>query len=201
MSGMAVRLRLVSAGALSLGGAALLLHAAGWVSFQFVIAFGGPGAIVVLLSAMARARAEDDVLLHRLGVGLLGGLAGTVAYDLARAGLLVTGVFGNSAFVAIPIFGSLMTGQPPSAPAAIAGGWIYHFWNGIAFAGMYGIAAGRAHWGYGVLFGMLLETLYMGAIPPLTRVSADPAFMATSVLGHGVYGAVVGMVCQRRIRE
>lgn len=200
-SARARRLRLVTLGALSVGGAALLLNAAGWVSFQFVIAFAGPGAIIVLLTAAAQARGEDGVLVQRLGVGLLGGLAGTAAYDLVRAGMLVTHIFGNSAFMAIPIFGSLMTGQPVSAPAAITAGWIYHVWNGIAFAGMYAIAAGRASWGYGVLFGMALEALYMGVIPPLARVSADPGFVAMSVAGHAVYGAVVGFVCQRRISE
>lgn len=194
-------LRLLTLSALSIGGVALLLHAAGWLTFQFVIVFAGPPAVLVLLGALARARQEDDLLLHRLQVGLVGGIVGTAAYDLARLVLLATGLFRHNLFSVMPIFGSLATGLPPSAPASVAAGWTYHVWNGVAFAGMYGIVAGPASWGYGVAFGMLLEAAYMGVIPGLARVSADTAFVTASVLGHGVYGAVLGRVCERFIKE
>lgn len=194
-------LRLLAFTALSIGGAALLLHAAGWLTFQFVIAFGGPPAALALIGVMAWARGDDDILLHRMYVGLVSGALGTVAYDVLRAVLLVTGIFRHNLFAVIPIFGSLATGLPVSSPVAVAGGWAYHVWNGVTFAGMYGIAAGRAHWGWGVFFGMALEAAYMGVIPGLTRVSPDTAFVVASIGGHAAYGAVVGLVCQHGIKE
>ena len=46
----------------------------------------------------------------------------------------------------IVAFGVLITGRPESDPAAVAAGWIYHFWNGISFATMYVLIAGRGRW-------------------------------------------------------
>ncbi len=194
------RLSLIGWVALSLGILAFLLHAASWVRMPFTLSFVSLPGLVVLAVVLAYARRADDrVLLHRLKHGFWAGLIGTlVFYDGGRVLIQASGIWEYDAFRAMPIFGSLITERPPAAAASVIAGWIYHFWNGISFGMMYALMAAGRHWFWGFAWAMFLEMAMIYTYPVVFGVSrTNSGFVIISILGHALYGIVLGVWMQR----
>lgn len=132
---------------------ALLSHVFGPLPMAFFLSFFGVPSVLglFLLAAYAR-KINASVFLNCLWVGLAGGLVGTLLYDGVRWVLTTFEVFGYNGFKAILIFGSWITGEETSHPAAIWAGWLYHFWNGLSFGVFYTLTFGRRHWALGVVY-------------------------------------------------
>jgi hypothetical protein len=162
----------------------------------FLTFFGVPSMLLLLILAVLGRRLDAEAFLTCLVVGAAGGLVATLAYDAFRLALRTTGLFAYDGFKAIYIFGSWISGQPAtSAPAAVAG-WFYHFWNGVSFGIFYALIAGRRHWFYGVGYGAIMESVMLGLFPVFLRITDQTGFIAVGMLGHIVYGAVLGLVTQ-----
>ena len=88
-----------------------------------------------------------------------------------------------------------------SAQTAYAIGAIYHVLNGVSFGIGFAFLLGRRGMVAGVLYGLFLEALMLGFFPGWLKVQAFAEFARASALSHVVYGAVLGVLCRRWLRE
>jgi hypothetical protein len=178
---------------------ALLLDWVGWIRMPYTVSFLSlPAMVFLVLLTVWAGRTQQDLLFNRLTVGTVGGLLGLVGYDLVRWLIQVTIPVHFDAFAAFPTFGNLMTGKPREAGIALAAGWTYHVTNGLTFGIIYALLAGPAAWWWGLVWGAALEAAMMVVYPSLMHPQSVSDFAIVSVIGHGVFGAIVGITCQRR---
>jgi len=186
--------------AVSIG--SLLIYALGILPMYFTVNLVAAPSLVMLLVLGVLARCIDEkVFFNRLLVGAISGILATVAYDLIRLVLWKGGVFSYDPFLSHPIFGSFITELPETHTKAIVVGWAYHFWNGFAFGIMYTLIAGRAKWGYALLWALFLEVGWILALPSTLSFQLNSELIAISFIGHGAYGVVLGLLAQRYVRE
>lgn len=140
---------------------------------------------------------------HRLVVGLT-----TAVWVglLATVGLEVVRIIGFRVFDSMPgsmpkLMGVLLANQFMSGPNWWSNllGWGDHFWNGISFATIYILVLGRRPWWMGVLYALLIATIFM--LSPVMSVTgsglfgqqyAPVAFPVTVYLAHLAYGTTIG---------
>ena len=191
-------LRWTGAVCASLSLAALVCHVFGWMPMPFFLEFFGVPAFLALFALAAYARrVRADLYINGLFIGLAGGAAATVVYDGVRMLIHHYRLFDYNGFVPILMFGSWITGKPVASHAAAVAGWIYHYWNGLAFGVMYALCLGRRHWLFGVAYGILMECCMLGLFPFFLKVNNKFDFVAVSMIGHIFYGGVLGAVVQR----
>lgn len=191
-------LRLLGAICASTSLLALVAHIAGILPLPFFLTFFGVPSVLLLMAMAAYAHWIDaGVFVHSLVLGLVAGLTATATYDLVRVLVQATGLFEYNAFRAIQIFGSWISGRPESAVPATVAGWTFHYWNGISFAVFFLLAFGRRPWWYGLVYGLVMEAAMLGLFPLFLRVSDDIGFLSISLIGHAVYGSVLGLFAQR----
>lgn len=178
--------------------AALVAHVAGILPMAYFLTFFGVPAFLLLLVLAAYANLLDaSGFITCLIVGIGGGAAGTVVYDLVRLALQRGHVFDYDGFAAILIFGSWIIGKATTTWQAALAGWMYHYWNGVAFGVFYLLLAGNRRWWYGIGYGMLMELCMLGLFPTFIRVTNRDDFIALSVIGHIGYGATLGLIAER----
>jgi hypothetical protein len=157
----------------------------------FVLPTAAAAAIVIFLRRGMPARAA--VITERVITGGLWGLIATVGYDVVRPVLLWVLQLHFDPFKAMPVFGSLITGRPTTDGVAIAVGWTYHVWNGVTFGMMLCLARPHARWVAGMVWGLFLQISMMILYPDLLQVRLDnPGFMVSSIVGHAIWGFVLG---------
>lgn len=173
----------------------LLLHLPGWVPMHL-------GALTILLPcgvAMAtiwrRAQRNGDRrLLERLYLGVLGGLWGTLAYDLFRIPLHLGGL---NPFSPIYAYGMWLTAAPCSSPWSDAVGFLYHLSNGVTFGWIYSLLGTGRNWFWAVLWALALETL--AVVTPFGTVFALRSYSGVVILAyvaHLFFGVPLGCACQ-----
>lgn len=182
-------------------GAAVLAHTFGPVPMSFTVPFVVlPTTSVLVGLVLLRRRLYGR--LHRfsqlLARGAIAGFGATLFYDAARP--LIVALLGSTfdPYRAIPLFGTLITGLPSTAPTALAAGWLYHFWNGTSFGMMFALArpSGGVAWGFA--WAMALQSLMMLTYPTFLRARLDdPGFLLSGLIGHGVWGVVLGAAIAR----
>lgn len=195
-------LLLLALGAAASSIAALLLDWLGWIRMPYTVSFVSlPAMVFLIVLTVWAGRTRRDLLFNRLTVGAIGGVLGLVGYDVVRWLIQVTIPVHFDAFAAFPTFGHLMTGRPRDDGIALAAGWAYHVTNGLTFGIIYALIAGPARWWWGLLWGASLEAAMMVVYPSLVRPQAMSDFVIVSVIGHGVFGAIVGLTCERWSRS
>jgi hypothetical protein len=129
--------------------------------------------------------------------GFIGGLVGTVAYDVTRvSGLLVK----FTGFEVIHKFGLLITGSLELTWTAWIIGWAYHFLNGGVFGITFALMLGRrATVLTGIAWGILLEIAMVITYPPTFGIDMGwgSVGLTVSFLGHAAYGATLGYTLKR----
>jgi hypothetical protein len=178
--------------------AALLLHAAGWVAMPYAISYVTLPGMLVLLCVLVWVKVVNRrLLLNRLLIGTIGGVLGLLAYDVGRWLIQTLFPLDFDAFRPILSFGSLITGDPVTSLSAAAAGWAYHISNGLTFALVYALVAGPARWWYGLIWGGILEVGMILVYPVLfSQINYEP-FLVVSIVGHVLYGSVLGLCCER----
>ena len=155
-------------------------------------------AVVFALKWRTSAPKQRERMWSQIKIGTLAGILGTIGYDLSRYLLVHIAAWHMTPFAALPLFGQLLLGNGASPTARLFAGTGYHVANGVAFAIAYTFAFGGRLWLFGVLWALGLEaamfTLYPGWLD-LSAVMRE--FTIMSILGHVVYGTIIGNVSQR----
>ena len=185
----------------STSGAAIIAHTFGPLDLRFTSSFVVFPSAVILVGVMLVARGRETRMhefARLLLVGATWGFAATLFYDAVRPLLRLVFGFDFNPYRAMPLFGSLMTGLPESAPAAVVAGWIYHFWNGTSFGMMFSLVRPRGGIAEGLVWAMGLQALMMAVYPHFLQARlADPGFLWSGIVGHALWGVVLGAGVRR----
>lgn len=187
------RQRLLFAALFLSTGAALLIYIISGIS---LLAAAGLVLVAAAFTAALIWRRADGHSRQGLRVliwaGILSGFLATSAYDLSRFFLIeVTGI-AFWPFDIFNVFGQALVGAGYSGPLVRLAGLLYHFANGIGFALAYTIVAGKRGVWSGIIWAMILEVMMVTVYPGWLDMRALDEFLQISVLGHLVYGAVLG---------
>lgn len=190
---LTARHRLLIAALFLSTGASLLIYIVSGIS---LLATAGLVLLAaVILAALVWRRADtnsQDELRRLVWVGAISGILATSAYDLSRFLLIeVTGI-AFWPFDIFNVFGQALVGANVSGPWVRLIGLVYHFANGIGFALAYTVLAGRRGVWAGIVWAMILELMMVSVYPGWLEMRALDEFLQVSVLGHLVYGAVLG---------
>jgi hypothetical protein len=130
-----------------------------------------------------------------LVAGALGGLLGSLGYDLFR----VPFVYGLGRQLLAPIdsYGVLLLGADQSSPLTGFLGWSYHFTNGIGFGVAYALVARNRHLGWALLWAMVLESAtIVSDFAPTYGLRTDSGYhvvpIALAYAAHVPYGLALG---------
>ena len=150
---------------------------------------------MVVLTVLASARWLPAGMRDIVTVGALGGLVGTMGYDLARVPFAMA---GQRVFAPIESYGLLIADASVSSGWTSTLGWLFHCSNGVTFGIAYAALAARRHWGWGVLWGLLLETVAVaGPFADRYQLNGNEYAIVIAYLGHVFYGAPLGRIVQR----
>lgn len=193
-----LRRREIVLGAILAGtsGAAVLAEAFGLARMSFTVPFFVLPASSLLVGVVLARRGLYGRLHHFSTLLLVGagwGLVATLGYDAVRPVLVGALGLAFDPYRAIGIFGALITGLPAGDAIAGAVGWLYHFWNGISFAIVFALARPSGGVLPGLAWALGLQVLMMAAYPSLLQARLDdPGFLATGIVGHSIWGIVLG---------
>jgi hypothetical protein len=153
-----------------------------------------PSMVVLAVLGSVRIPALLPVQ-ERIRVGAVAGIAGLIGYDVVRIPLVV---IGQRVMAPIDSYGLLISGNSMATPWSNTIGWLFHLSNGITFGVIYCLVAARAHWIFGVLWGVTLETAVVFS-PFLERYGLAGKYgsIALAFAAHVAYGLPVGKLCQR----
>lgn len=188
----------IALAAASISGLTIVLAALGWIDLVYSAWILAPLSAVVFVGLLTggRAREAQAILVDRLVGGIKAGAAGLVAYDLVRLAVRLGGVSFNP-FRPIELYGLLLLGRVTDTGFSKGLGWAFHVWNGLSFACMYTLAAGRGRVGLAVVWAMVLEGAMLAAYPSLFGIARDWRFVVLSCTGHLAYGLTVGYGARR----
>ncbi len=182
----------------------LLAWVYGLGSFQaFALVVGLPCVAALVVAAIWMDRTGRwPVTRSAILAGAIGGLLGTLAYDLFR----VPFVYGLGLQLLAPIdsYGVLLLGADTSSPLTAFSGWAYHFTNGIGFGIAYAVVAAGRNWRWGLAWGLLLETVvvlspFAGRYGLVSEGQVAWLSIGLAYLAHGPYGIIVGLFGQHAL--
>lgn len=147
-------------------------------------------------------RLEDErrrALRRCIYAGAAAGLVATVAYDASRLILIeITGI-RFWPFDIFRVFGEALFGTALGDRVTRMAGFLYHLANGVGFGVAYTVWWGRRGILAGVLFAMGLELCMVIVYPGWLQMKAIGEFLQVSVIGHLVYGSVLGWSARRAL--
>jgi len=192
--------QVVASGAVFLAsGAALVVYILTGAPMALVL-----GVLVVLggiiIGVLVWGDAERrSVWVTRVAVGVPAGLVATACYDASRWLLVEVAGFSASPFAAFPLFGQALAGGAGDG-GRTALGVAFHLLNGTAFGIAYTVWFGRRPFWTGVLFAFVLEAFMLSLYPGWLDIRSIREFTQMSVLGHLVYGTVLGLLAGGGVR-
>jgi hypothetical protein len=153
---------------------------------------------MALLAVLAVLPQVDPELRERIRVGAVGGVLGTLGYDLVRVPFALA---GQRVFAPIESYGVLISDASASSNLTSTLGWLYHLSNGVTFGVAYAAVAARRAWPWGVVWALLLETVAVLS-PFATRygLSGQIVPIAIAYGAHVCYGYPLGRIVQEQDR-
>ena len=148
-------------------------------------------ALLAVLAALPRVPPE---LQERIRVGAMAGALGTLGYDVVR---LPFALAGQRVFAPIESYGVLIADASTSSGLTSTLGWLYHLSNGVTFGIAYAAVMARRPWPWGVVWGLLLETV--AVFSPFSArygLSGQVVPIAIAYGAHVFYGYPLGRVVQ-----
>lgn len=170
--------------------------AAGWVRPAGYIGGAVLPAIAVLMLGLLWVARREPHLLARAAVGVLAGWLGILAYD-ALIGVLQA--FGPGRGPSL-IWPGVQLAPGATAFNQVAPALVLHWLALGALWGLtYAMVAGRAHWAWGMAYGLALWTtgLAMAVFLPhgaMIVPALDAGRVSLLLIGHLLFGAVLGGV-------
>lgn len=184
----------------STSGLAITLWGLGKIPMLYTVSFVVlPTAVIIVAFALFYKNYEKFHFYNDLIIqGGKWGFLATLFYDAIRPLLKVIFSFKFNPYRAMPIFGELITGLEQTTALAIAAGWTYHFWNGISFGMMFALLVPKGGMIKGFIWSMILQGLMMWVYPHFLAVRlADPGFLMMGIVGHAIWGIVLGYGIKR----
>ena len=175
-----------------------------------------PAMVALLAFALVDRRSGDGKLWRAVLIGVTGGLAGAIAYDLFRLPFVFAREWGISGvvppmplFKVFPRFGAMILGQPVeqasySVTAQLLG-WVYHFSNGATFGVMYLALVGdvtKRNWVWALVMAVAIELGML--LTPYTQAFGIPVtvlFIAVTLTAHMVFGVGLGLTARTLARS
>jgi hypothetical protein len=171
-----------------------------------------PAMLALAALALLDRERGDRRLWQAVAIGVLGGLAGAVAYDVFRLPFVFAREWGLAAvvppmplFKVFPRFGAMILGQPVEqtaySTAAQLLGWAYHFSNGATFGVMYLALVGnpsRRSWTWALVMAVGIELAML--LTPYPRAFGIPVtglFIAVTLTAHVIFGVGLGLAARR----
>ena len=182
---------------LSSGAALMVSIIGGWPLSISVVFIVFPGLVALVAISASLRREQQALFLSRLRVGLLAGALATAGYDGIRLLLEQLGLVPGHSFLAIPLFGTGLTGHPPTDLVAVVAGWAFHVTNGLGFAVAYTLVMAGRSWFFALAFALFLEVMMVSLYPGWLRVPLTKEFLSLTVAGHFVYGTTLGLIVRR----
>ena len=184
-------------------GVASVLSLLAWVyeiaAFRtFFLVVSLPLTLLLVAIGVASGRRQVSWWREAMVAGALGGLLGTFGYDIFRIPFLLAGF---QVLAPIDSYGVLLLDETTSTAWTGLAGWSYHFLNGIGFGVTYAVVAKGRHWGWAVLWALILET---GTIitPFADSYALRGKWVPISIAyaAHIPFGLALGLVVQRADR-
>jgi len=176
-------------------GAALLAKVYGVTSMRAAtLGLAVPCCIALVIAWIWATRAPHKELASMLSLGFIGGLLGTLAYDVVRIPFHLA---GQRIFAPIAAYGVWINDASASSRFTDAVGWAYHFSNGITFGIMYALVMQGRRWEWAVAWGLILETIALTS--PFARIfsiSGNYPAIGIAYVGHVAWGIPLGLVIQ-----
>lgn len=172
--------------------APLLAWVSGLGSFADWFRFLTLPALVGVITIAVIAHRVDAFERLRLAIvmGSVGGLLGTVAYDVVRVPFVL---FGRQVLAPIESYGVLLLDAEASSGATGFAGWAYHFANGVCFGIAFAaVALGRSKW-WAVGWSLVLETAtVVTAFAVYYNLTGKWDVIAIAYAAHIPYGLALG---------
>lgn len=137
---------------------------------------------------------QRPALTVALRAGAIGGLLGTIGYDLVRVPFNAAGVRLLSP---IDSYGLLIVNAVSSSPVTGFAGWFFHATNGVCFGVAFAAVAARRPLWWAVAWAMVLETATIVS-PFVDRygLSGHPELIVVAYGAHVAYGVPLGLMCR-----
>jgi len=163
-------------------------------------------ALIVLMIVLAVSYRNYPRLFNRAITGLWAGAVATIALDAIRYpfGVVLKALPGDMP----TMFGKFILGTDDVTAGLLLVGYLYHFLNGASFGIVYTLIAGKARWYWGVVWGLIIEVLMM-VTPPMLLMGVGPFgvntgapwYFLTTLAAHIAFGAVLGFLAERFVKE
>lgn len=162
-----------------------------------VLATAAVPAWALVLPALSRDQRHS--LRDRVLAGGRAGIAGLLAYDATRYGVVALASLSFEPFHIFARFGQALLGPATAEPLASAAGATFHVANGLGFAVAFAMAVPRPGIRAGVLWALCLEAAMLLMYPSWLGVSITGELLPVSLAGHVAYGTAIGVVTRRAI--
>ncbi len=184
------------------GGAGLVAYILAGVSLLLGIGLAATAGLVAAWSVWYRMPAATRPWIKRqVKAGMIAGLWATVGCDLSRyAFVKLTGITFWP-FHVFSIFGQLLIGVKASVYLGEIIGVLYHLCNSIGFAIGFVFLFRRPGILTGILWAAILELFMISLYLSWLHLKALDELLSVSILGHAVYGTVLGVSARRGLRE
>lgn len=168
-------------------------------------------AMLIVAAILIYARTVGlDRLYRRLWVGVVGGVALTMALDVIRVAGVRLGYLPDS----ITMFGNMITDRMAMADPTVLSytlGGVYHYLNGISFGLIFSILFGLTQWWGPVLYSVLFVETGMMTLPPMAPKfglfgldkydSLLNGYYLTTLLAHLAMGLALAAVIRSAARD
>jgi hypothetical protein len=166
-------------------------------SFHLWFAFVSGPALVILavIGWILGGRNPTSRIRVAIVAGTVGGLIGTIGYDLFR---IPFAALGLRLFAPIESYGVLLLDKASSTPLTDAAGWAYHFGNGIGFGIAFAVVALGRPWWWALIWAMVLETATI--VTPFAStygIAGQWGLITIAYAAHIAYGAPLGVIVER----
>ena len=149
--------------------------------------------LVVFWSWARRNRLEE--VAAAVGIGIVGGLLSTLAYDLTRLPFHLSGYL---VFATNSTYGMWITDAAASSRNTEVVGWLYHFSNGVTFSVMYALFMRGRHWIWAVVYAFVLESIAVFSLfGQVFSLAGNYGMVSIAYLAHISYGLPIGVMVHR----
>jgi hypothetical protein len=166
---------------------------------RLFIVIEGPATALMVFAWRRSVTLGDQEFRLSLRSGLVGGVIGTLGYDLVR---IPMHLFGFNPLSPIRFYGVWITGVDHATWLTDLAGLGYHFFTGVTFAWMYAIVALRCNWLWAVAWALGLESLAVASVfGEVFALRGAYDVLALAFAAHLFYGGPLGVVCQHPERS